>query len=193
MSLVVTGILSIAAGVFLCVYGQMMFRIVLAVFGFMVGYTVAMQILGPTDPMGWIIAACAGAVCAAILYFLISIALYIAGAMLGLVLALLLMSVLSFQPGSFPSILLGILGLGLGAFFGRMLGDLILAFASAAVGAYFCVYGLAALFPTQLGVTPADLTRCLNTPFAIVIFVVIVLVSGLAQMQIRDLRQRLLR
>ena len=188
------GILAIASGVFLCVFGHMMFRFVLAVIGFMVAFSfVSSLTYGQPAFLHFMISLVAGAIGAAILYMLISFALYIAGAILGLVIAMLVLGLFGFGSDVAYWVVI-IAGLGLGAFFGRRLGNLIIAIASAAAGAYFCVYGLALLFPSGFpGDVAADPSSALGSSFGLVLFLVVLAVSALCQYQMQMLQLRIRR
>jgi len=192
---IVWGTLSIVGGVFFSIYGYTLFRFVLAGIGFLIGFSIAMPLLASQpDMIRIVLGVVAGGIVGAVLYFLISFSLYIAGALLGLVIAMLVASFLLVLrlDGVVLNIVLALAGLGLGAFFGRRLGDLIIILATAGIGAYTVVYGLGLWFPEQFNANVSELNGLLPiSGFSLVLLIAIALISGLAQYQILDLRRRL--
>jgi MFS superfamily sulfate permease-like transporter len=89
----------------------------------------------------------AGAVAAIVLFSLVRIGLYIAGGILGAVLALVVSGLLGLLDEGFDwgPLILVILGVGGVGFFGHRLGNLIIILATAAAGAFLVVDGLSIL------------------------------------------------
>ncbi len=57
------GLVVVAAGIFICAYGASLFRFVLAVIGFAVGFSLAMALVpASAGALGWIIALVAGGI-----------------------------------------------------------------------------------------------------------------------------------
>ncbi len=143
------GLLALASGIFICAYGNMMFRFVLAVMGFMLGFSAVMWLAGGlVGGLTAVVALVVGAIVAAVFYGLFRLSLYIAGGILGLVIVLAvfgLVGVVGANLGFFGWILV-LAGALLGGFFGRRLGDVVIVFASALAGAYLVVLGIAKLF-----------------------------------------------
>ena len=129
-----------------------------------------------------------GGVLGAAFYFLVKLTLYFAGAILGLVVGLLIAGVFNWQDQTLGWIL-ALAGLGLGGFFGPRLGDLVLVLAAASLGAYAAVMGMTMLL---LPGTETTGTIQQSAP-AFIVFITLLAVSTLSQMQIRDLRRRLIR
>lgn len=182
------GVISIVCGAVMLVYGASLFRFVLAFAGFYVGFILTMNgfsLMGASAPsigVQYLLAVVLGAVCGLVLYSLVKITVYAAGAMLGLVLGLLIASLLPIG-GTWVGSQVGLGGLVVGAVFGQKLGAGLTIFASAIAGAYVTVTGLAVLFgmQTAYGLMPV-------TAQTLVIFVVFSAISILAQFRVRHLR-----
>ena len=183
------GVISIVCGAVMLVYGASLFRFVLAFAGFYLGFILTMgtfSMLGANAPsLGtqYVLAVVLGAACGLILYSLVKITMYAAGAMLGLVLGLLVASLLP-MGGSWIGGQIGLGGAVVGAVFGRKLGPSLTIFASAVAGAYVTVTGLAVLFGQQgtyYGLMP-------TTAQTLVVFIVFAVISILAQFRVRHLR-----
>lgn len=188
------GFLVLFCGIFIASYGNILFRFVLAFIGFAIGFSLVMWLGGSMDPaLRILLGVVVGGILAAVLYMLVKFALYIAGGLLGLVLMLALLGLFKFVGVDF-GILGGILVLaatGLGSFFGNRLGNLVVILATSLAGAYFVVLGLSLIF--KLGVETGDPGSLTATGFALVLFLTIAAISGLAQHQAFSLRRRFLR
>lgn len=194
VSYFIWGLVAIVAGSFFCIYGYTLFRFVLAAFGFLTGYSLAMG-LTESQPefIRLIIGVVAGGLGAGLLYYLYSVSMYIAGAILGFVVSLLLTSLLLVMrvDNAVLSIILVLVGLGLGAWFGRNLGELIIILATSAMGAYVIVYGFVLFFSDSFGVEPEMLGGRIPLSWeTIVLLLAFGIISGLAQYQILTLRRR---
>lgn len=186
------GLVLVACGVFLLVYGGMLFRFALAVGGFVLGFSLASWLFaGQPDTIRILISVVAGGVLAVVAYALVRMALYIAGGILGAVLVLLVMSFLPLSMPSFVNVILVIIGAGVVGFFGRRLGDWVIILATTLLGAYAVLGGLARMFPEMMGVDAASTSAQVpvTTP-AIIIFLIVFVIGALAQFQIRRLRGR---
>lgn len=187
------GILMIGCGVFLLVYGGMLFRFSLAVGLFILGYSLASWLFSAMDPtMQFIISLVVGAILALIGFTMVRLALHLAGGVLGAVLVLILASLL---PGSMPSwlvIILVVAGAGVIGFFGNRLGDWVIIFATTLAGAYAVILGLTEIFPQAVtGVDAAH--NSAQIPFtgpAFAVFLTVLAIGVLAQWQIRAVRGR---
>lgn len=192
ISLVVWGLVAVVCGGFFAIYGFSLFRISLFAIGLLLGFSIGMTLTrGQNDVIRFIISLVAGGILGVIFYTLFTLSLYIAGGVLGLVIALLVASLLSMQDGILQSAAI-IIGLLVGGFFGRFMGDLVIILATSMVGAYAIVYGLSLIFPETLGASSSSGLIPINW-FSIVLLVTLGLVSGLAQYQIFNLRRRLRR
>lgn len=194
-SVLLWGIVAIVSGVFFSVYGFLLFRSALLAIGFLIGFSVGMNLAaGQPDAVRIIISLAAGGVLGSVLYSLFSLSLYIAGAIFGMVVALLVASLLGLSGDGLLSAGAVVAGLAIGGFFGRRLGDLIVVLATAGAGAYAIVYGLALLFPQEFGAVPGDSTGLLpRSALTLIAIAALAVVSGLAQYQIMTLRRRLRR
>ena len=182
------GVIALACGTVMIVYGASMFRVVLAFAGFYIGFGLISAWLGslsagPSPGMQTLIAVVLGAALGGILYSFVGIAVYAAGAILGLVLALFLTSLIGVGSSWFLS-LLAAGGAVLGAFGGRYLGQWLTIVSSAFAGAYFSVTGLALIFGQTApnGMMPVNLQT-------LVVFVLLATISFLAQARTRNLRR----
>jgi hypothetical protein len=192
---ILLGLVTVAAGIFVCVYGNMLFRFVMAVLGFVIGFWLIMSIFPTTnDALRIILAIVVGGIGAAILYSLFRLALHIAGALLGAVVVMAVLALVGWVGnGDFGVVswLLVIAGAAVVGFFGNRLGNAVISLAAALAGAATIVAGLSKLFSSVVS-TSDDPIRIMSNGFAFVLFVVIAIISALAQLQIADLRRRLL-
>jgi hypothetical protein len=126
------GVIALACGAVMLVYGASMFRVVLLVTGFYIGFSVVNVFLGSlaSGPGPGVRNA-------------IAIVLGAAGAMLGLVVAMLVASLFGFSRG-WAVWLVGLGGCGLGALLGPHLGRSLTISASAVAGAYVAVISIMA-------------------------------------------------
>jgi hypothetical protein len=190
--MVMIDILLIASGVFLLVYGGRLFRFALAVAAFVLGFSLSMWLLA-SQPVAarLLISLAAGGVIAIIGYMLVKMILHFAGAILGAVLALVVLSLL---PVFWPNVLVVIaviVGAGVVGFFGNRLGDWVIILATTLSGAYAILFGLAHLFPQSMGVGPDYFSA--QVPFsapAFLVFVIFLVTGILAQFEIRRVRGR---
>lgn len=192
------GAILVACGIFIAVYGNVLFRFVLAVIGFAAGFMATMTVLdGQEDTLRILVAMVVGGVAAAALYALVKFGLYIAGGILGLVIGLVLASLIGQLDGG-VSLFAGILmiaGAGTGGVFGHRLGSLVIILASATAGAFLTVYGLTIWFQDEfsatIDTTIDDPSLALARSISLAIFLTISTISGLAQLRSSDLRYRL--
>jgi len=187
------GILALASGIFICAYGNVLFRFVLAVLGFVIGFSVVMWIAGPSpSALMFAVGVVVGGILAAIGYAMFKLALYIAGGILGIVIVLTVLGLVGIggnNLGVFGWILV-VAGAGAGSFFGKRLGNLVFVFATALAGAYLVILGMANLF--AVGIEGDNPVKMLGAGFPLVLFLTTALISGLAQHQALRARQRLL-
>jgi len=186
------GLLLIASGIFLLVYGGKLFRFALAVGFFVLGFSVALWLLSsqPTS-VRLMISFVVGGVLALVGYLLVKMALHLAGGLLGVVAAMLILSLLPFALPPFLVVILLLAGAGVVGFFGSRLGDWVIILATTLAGAYAIILGLIRIFPTAVGVT-ADYISA-QIPFtgpAISVFLILFAVGALAQLEIRRVRGR---
>lgn len=185
-------LLLIACGVFLLVYGGRLFRFALAVGGFVLGFGLSMWLLS-SQPVAsrLLISLVAGGVIALVGYLTVKMVLHFAGAILGIVLVLVVLSLLPVPLPDSVSLIALVAGAGVAGFFGNRLGDWVIMLATTLAGAYAVLLGLAHLFPAALGLGPDYLSA--RIPFSMPAFMVflILLVTGiLAQFEIRRVRGR---
>ncbi len=189
------GIVLAACGIFLLVYGGLLFRFSMAVGFFVIGFSLASWLFSSqTDLIRILISLVVGGALAAVGYMLVRMVLHIAGGLLGAVLVLVVLSLLPFDMPSFLGIILIVAGAGAVGFFGNRLGDWVIILATSLTGAYAVVLGLTRMFPTAVEASAEYVASgSAYVPFtgpAFAVFVVILLIGALAQDRIRSLRGR---
>lgn len=178
------GVIIIACGVFITVYGTLLFRFALAVLGFGLGAVLAWWLTGGQSEMTRIlISLVAGGVLAGVFYALVRIGTYIAGGVLGLVLAFLLVAIIGLDNDVVDIVLL-LAGTGVAGYYGPRLGRSIIALGTSAAGAFQVVYGLAMIFMGQITADATPL-KMLGSPLALSIFVIVAAIGCLSQMRPR--------
>lgn len=191
------GLIALVCGGFMLVYGASLIRVVLGFFGFFAGFviaTVVMDWLGLSAGNAWLqllVEVVLGAVLGLVFYNLVSLTVYLSGGVLGAGLAMFVIGALNLQA---DWLAVGITGVAtvIGVIFGRNLGDWLPVLAASVAGAYASVVGIGLLF--RGSETLAQSHRLMPAGLApIVVFLFLVVVGTLAQMQIRDLRRRLVR
>jgi hypothetical protein len=193
----VWGAVLVASGIFIAVYGSVLFRFVLAVLGFAVGFGAAYALLSDQDTTARILVSLVvGAVGAGLLFALIRVGLYIAGGVLGLVLALVLSGLFGWLDsgvGWTAGILL-IAGGGLGGFFGQRLGDWIVILATAGAGSLLVTNGVLVWFKDEYASDlTGDITTNLDKSEVFVLFLIVFAIAFLSQLNSTKLRDRLYR
>lgn len=192
------GLVIVAAGVFVCVYGNQLFRFVLAVVGFAIGFWLMMTLVPPTNvALQILLAIIVGGIGAAVLYSLFRLSLHLAGALLGAVIVLAILSLVGLVGGGSSMGVIGwvlvLVGAGAVGVFGNRLGNGIIPLATSLAGSALVVMGLAKMFTQNVGIDSNDPIAIMSAGFGFALFVVLAVISALAQFQIASLRQRLFR
>jgi hypothetical protein len=189
------GAVLVGCGIFISVYGTLLFRFVLAMIGFAVGFAGALTLTDGQDTgLRLLVGLVAGAIAAGILFGLVRLGLWIAGGIVGIVLALMVASLTNQLDGSGTVVSLLVVAAAVpGAYFGRRLDDWIIILASAGAGALLIVYGLLIWFQDRLGTDLTDPGRNLNENLTLVMVLALAAVSSLSQYNIVSLRRRLMR
>ena len=186
------GVLLAACGIFLLVYGGMLFRFSLAVGFFVIGFSLASWLFAAqTDMIRLLVSFVAGGALAIVGYSLVRMVLHIAGGLLGAIVVLLVLSLLPFTMPSFLSVIIIIAGAGVVGFFGNRLGDWVIILATTLTGAYAVVLGITRMFPAAVEVTAEYASAFV--PFtgpAFAVFLIVFAIGALAQFQIRAVRGR---
>lgn len=194
---VVWGALVIGAGIFLSVYGSLLFKFALAAMGFGIGFVGGWWLLeGQDDAMRILVALVAGGVIAVLLFSLVRFGLRIAGAILGVVLAFVIGGIIDIigpTPDRWLMIILIVGGIGGGGFFGNRLGDWIIILATAAAGAFLVVDGIQIWFASRIAGDLDDPTQTLAQKLTMVVFLVIFGIAALSQNESIKLRRRIRR
>lgn len=189
------GLVMIGCGIFLLVYGGMLFRFSLAVGAFVLGFSIASWLLSGQDQLIRIIVSLVtGGVLAIVGYMLVRLVLHIAGGILGAVLVLVAVSLLPFEMPSFVTLILLLAGTGVVGFFGNRLGDWVIILATTLAGAYAVIFGLTRMFPQAVTDVAAGVEyTSAQVPFtgpAFAVFLIVFAVGALAQFQLRSVRGR---
>ncbi|MFN3330997.1 MAG: hypothetical protein ACK47M_00610 [Caldilinea sp.] len=189
------GIVLAACGIFLLVYGGLLFRFSMAVGFFVIGFSLASWLFSSQpDLIRILISLVVGGALAAVGYMLVRMVLHIAGGLLGAVLVLVVLSLLPFDMPSFLGIILIVAGAGAVGYFGDRLGDWVIILATSLAGAYAVVLGLTRMFPTAVEASAEYVASgSAYVPFtgpAFAVFVIVLLIGALAQDRIRSLRGR---
>ncbi|GIK74741.1 MAG: hypothetical protein BroJett021_37290 [Chloroflexota bacterium] len=189
------GIVLAACGIFLLVYGGLLFRFSMAVGFFVLGFSLASWLFSSqTDLIRILISLVVGGVLAGVGYMLVRMVLHLAGGLLGAVLVLLVLSLLPLNMPSFLNIIIILAGAGVVGFFGNRLGDWVIILATSLAGAYAVVLGLTRMFPAAVEASAEYVASgSAYVPFtgpAFAVFVIIFVIGALAQDRIRSLRGR---
>jgi hypothetical protein len=145
-------VLFVAGGGLACFMGYRIFRIVLGIYGFILGALLATSVMAPTETPTTLLVALGGGLVGA----LILIAAYFVGvAFLGAALAALLVHVLWSQLGGDPHPLVIIIACVLGALAAMALQKLVIVFGTAFGGAWTMLAGALALMGNQAALTAA--------------------------------------
>jgi len=186
------GLLLILCGVFLLVYGGKLFRFALAVSFFILGFSLAMWLFSSQPAaIRVLISLVVGGVLALVGYLVVKMVLHFAGALLGAILVLLILSLLPFSMPDFLTLIVILAGSGVVGFFGNRLGDWVIILGTTLAGAYGILIGLVRVFPATFGVA-ADYTSA-TIPLSlqsIVLLLIFVAIGVLAQWEIRRVRGR---
>lgn len=189
------GIVLAACGIFLLVYGGLLFRFSMAVGFFVLGFSLASWLLSSQpDLIRILISLVVGGVLAGVGYMLVRMVLHLADGLLGAVLVLLVLSLLPLNMPSFLNIIIILAGAGVVGFFGNRLGDWVIILATSLAGAYAVVLGLTRMFPAAVEASAEHIASgSAYVPFtgpAFAVFVIVFLIGVLAQDRIRSLRGR---
>ncbi len=192
---IIWGAVLIGGGIFIGIYGEMLFRFVLAVIGFLVGFSAVYLLLDGKDAGPQILLSLiAGGIAAMVLYKLFKFGLYIAGGALGAVVGLVVTSLIGLtSSGSSNWLGLGLVVAGVGGFgfFGPRIGAMIIPAATSAVAGCMVAYGYLTWFQSTYGVDASNPAINDSRKSILVIFGIVVALSFLAQWNISKLRIRL--
>jgi MFS family permease len=193
----VWGTVLVASGIFIAVYGSLLFRFVLAVLGFAVGFGAAYALFSDQDTAARILVGLVvGAIGAGLLFALIRVGLYIAGGVLGLVVALIVSGLFGWLDNGvgWTAAILLIGGGGLGGFFGNRLGDWIIILATAGAGALLVTNGALVWFKDEYeSDLTGDVTSNLDKTEVLALFFIVFAIAFLSQLNSTKLRDRLYR
>ena len=184
------GLLLVACGVFLLVYGTMLFRFAIAVAGFVVGFALGWWLLeSATDAAQIIVAFALGGGLAIVGYAVVRIGVYLAGGLLGSMAALLVLSFLNIT-SSVVNVLLVLAAAVAVGFFARSLGLWLTILATSAAGAYAIVYGLSRMFPDATQIEDLESAKIPMTGAAFTILIVTFAIGFLSQWTLARIQRR---
>ncbi|MEZ4497325.1 MAG: DUF4203 domain-containing protein [Thermomicrobiales bacterium] len=180
----------IAAGIFIAVYGSRLFRFAMAAVGFGAGFLLAIRLMEELDREREMpIALIAGLIGAILLFVLAKFGLLLAGAIFGLVAAILAIGVIEVSteqvPGDVMQVVVAAGGAVIGALFGRAIGWIVVLLGTAAAGSALVLNGLHVLFQLEYEIDPADPLRNTATQLALVTFGILFLFALLGQLNAR--------
>jgi hypothetical protein len=188
------GIAVIGAGVFISVYGNVLFRFTLAAMGFGLGFLLGMRVFeGQDETARVLIALAAGGIAAVGLFSLVKFTFYIAGGILGLVIGVVaigIIDIFSSRPGGVFQTGLALAGVLLGAIFASRLGNIAVLLGSAGAGALLLVNGLHVLFESQFNAETTDPAANLDSKLSLTIFTMLFVIAMLGQWNTQRIRQR---
>jgi hypothetical protein len=144
----------IGGGALACFFGYRLFRIVLGVYGFILGALVASNVVGPADPLPMVVAALAGGLAGALilnLAYFIGVALVGAGGG-----ALLLHLAWTRLATGDPHVLIVIVAAIAGAIAATILQRYVIVLATAFGGAWTVVLGAIAVMEARAGARPTS-------------------------------------
>lgn len=193
---IIWGAVVVGTGIFLTVYGAMLFKFALAAMGFGIGFMGAVWLLdGQSDTVRILVSMVVGAVVGIVLYTLVRFSMYIAGAILGSVIALAIsgfIDILGPKPGNIVQIILLVGGLAGGVFLGPRLGTLVVVLATAAAGAFMVIYGVQIWFSSEFESEISDPSGTVDQRLTLVVFLIVFGISFLGQLNSQKLRDRVL-
>jgi hypothetical protein len=189
------GIVMICGGVFIGIYGDMLFKFVLAMIGFLVGFSALYLILeGQDETLRIIVSFAAGGVGALVLFRLVNFGIYVAGAALGAVAGLLIAGLIGLSTDSdigwLTTILVLVGGGGVG-FLGPRLGAMIIPLGTSAIAAFMMTYGYLALFQSTFNFDASEPSDAQARRTVLLLFAMVYALCFLAQYNLNKLRQRI--
>jgi hypothetical protein len=189
------GLLVICSGVFIGVYGSMLFRFALAAMGFGLGFLGALTLLSDQPATTrLLIALAAGGIVAIALYTLVRFGIYVAGAIFGLVLSFVvssLLAIFSSQPSRWLVTILALIGAGAGGFLAPRFASLAIILATSAASAYLIVNGIQIWYAKDLEVTYDNPATALSNRLSLIVFLIVFAMAFLSQFAMRTLRSRI--
>jgi len=189
------GLLVICSGVFIGVYGSMLFRFALAAMGFGLGFLGALTLLSDQPATTrLLIALAAGGIVAIALYTLVRFGIYVAGAIFGLVLSFVvssLLAIFSSQPSRWLVTILALIGAGAGGFLAPRFASLAIILATSAASAYLIVNGIQIWYAKDLEVTYDNPATALSNRLSLIVFLIVFAMAFLNQFAMRTMRSRI--
>lgn len=188
------GLLVICSGVFIGVYGSLLFRFALAAMGFGLGFLGTLTVLDDqATTTRLLIALAVGGIAALVLYSLIKFGIYMAGAIFGLVLSFVLSSLLMIfvsRPADWLITILALVGAGAGGFLAPRFASIAIILATSAASAYLIVNGIQIWYAKDLGLHYHNPATTLSHRLSLIVFLIIFAMAFLSQFAQRTLRSR---
>jgi len=161
---ILIGLVSIVIGAVVCFSGYRIFRVVLMLVGFLLGFVLGMAIMSNSGGIGQLlVGVVVGLLGAGIFYALYFVGIFLAGAFLGAGLAAMLVSL--FNIGGGVATILVLVGLIGGAILALVLNKLMIVISTAFSGAGTMVEGAVMILPGVLGSAAATLNTSLLVSF----------------------------
>ncbi len=184
------GLLLVACGVFLLVYGTMLFRFAIAVAGFVVGFALGWWLMeSATDATQVIVAFALGGGLAIVGYSVVRLGVYLAGGLLGSLGALIVLSFLNIGSSVINVVVILAAAVAVG-FFARSLGLWLTILATSAAGAYAIVYGLSRMFPDSTQIEDLESAKIPQTGAAFAILILTFAIGFLSQWTLARIQRR---
>ena len=184
------GLLLVACGVFLLVYGTMLFRFAIAVAGFVIGFALGWWLLeSASDAAQVIVAFALGGVLAIVGYAVVRIGVYLAGGLLGALVALIVLSFLNIGSSVVNVLVILAAAVAVG-FFARSLGLWLTILATSAAGSYAIVYGLSRMFPESTQIEDLESAKIPMTGAALTILILTFAIGFLSQWTLARIQRR---
>jgi len=189
------GIALVVGGVFVGIYGEMLFRFVLAMIGFLVAFSAIFLLLkDQSEGVQLLFSVIAGGIGAFALYALFNIGIYVAGAALGAVAGVVIAGLVGLSADDTGWLLLVLVLIGAGGvgFFGPRLGTMIIPLGTSAIAAFMMTYGYLVLFESTFSADATEPEHEYSRKTLLVLFAMLYALCFLAQWNIANLRRRLL-
>jgi|GEM_PF-3743147 hypothetical protein len=181
------GLLAIVAGIFICVYGHLLFRTVLAGAGLITGLYIGRWLtVGQDEFLRLVVSLLFAGGFAFALSRLYYVGFYVAGALGGAIVGFIIVALFGLD----NSLLIPVVAIAavVGGVIARFLGELAVIGGTSLLGTYSVLYGMSILFPGTLAQDGSPYIAM--TSFNLALLAAIVAVAALAQYQMLRLRRR---
>jgi hypothetical protein len=177
---ILVGLIVLVLGAVVCFSGYRIFRVVLMLVGFLIGFTLGMAIMANSGGIGQVlVGVVVGLIGAGVFYALYFVGVFLAGVALGAVVGLTIASILGASGGlATILVLIGVIG---GAILAIVLNKLMIVISTAFGGANTMVQGLAIILPGVFAASNVGAAAtALSTSFIGFIVWIVLGVAGVA-------------